>query len=340
MEDTINTLAPKGAEIYVVCVETIDPDDPYRFAIDAARSYHVGGKRNLGVLLLLATKSRAYQIVTGSAMEKYLTDAECDHILQIYMVPSLKKGKWGEALMATVDELVNVIGNQAELRDVTDGEADLYESRDQGGTFNETEETDMWWYAIGGVLLTAGFVRWCVHDERKKKKCPQCGKHHLKKTSESVTLDNGITATHTKEACPDCGYLSEQTEPKQGKMCPQCQKHHFQAVAIISKNYRRGLARRYVVQMLCADCGFTKEVKGFKPENAVAMGGVAAERIYSDNRDVLRERDRSSGSSSRSSDSYSARDRSSGSRSRSSDSYSARGRSGGDFSGGGAGGRF
>lgn len=100
----------------VVVVKYTEPDDPYEFTMQVARKHKVGGIENgLGFVLMLATESRSYQIVTTTTMEKYLTDAHCSRIEHKDMMPYLKEGNWDDALLVAVADIFDVLTDEPEL---------------------------------------------------------------------------------------------------------------------------------------------------------------------------------------------------------------------------------
>lgn len=100
----------------VVVVKYTEPDDPYEFTMQVARKHKVGGIENgLGFVLMLATESRSYQIVTSTTMEKYLTDGHCSDIEHQDMMPYLKEGNWDDAILVAVGDIFEVLVDEPEL---------------------------------------------------------------------------------------------------------------------------------------------------------------------------------------------------------------------------------
>ena len=57
----------KGIETVVAVVKQIEGDDPYQFGMNIARKYGVGSKsQRTGLIIVLATEDRSYQILTGN----------------------------------------------------------------------------------------------------------------------------------------------------------------------------------------------------------------------------------------------------------------------------------
>lgn len=173
-----------GVQGLVVCVKETDPDDPYTFALAVARKYGVGGKQSRGFILLLSTVSRGYSILTGDAMEKFLTDADCSTIERNTMLPLLKEEKWGEAVCATVNVIAEVCRGEVELNAI--GEDD---DLDDGDIYAGL-------LAIGGLF--AGFGGLGYYISRKEKECPKCKKHNYGMKKRQVVIKDDNNATLTK----------------------------------------------------------------------------------------------------------------------------------------------
>lgn len=88
-----------GTQFAFVTVDTIG-DQPIRdFALDLARIWGVGPKKdNQGVLLLLVIQDRKSDIETGRGIEPYLTDGFSGSVLRA-MRPDLQASEYGAALI-------------------------------------------------------------------------------------------------------------------------------------------------------------------------------------------------------------------------------------------------
>jgi uncharacterized protein len=98
-----------GVQFALVTIDTIG-DAPIRdFALDLARKWGVGSKKdNQGVLLLLAIKDRKSDIETGRGIEPYITDGFSGGTLRA-MRPDLRAGDYGRALMMAAQSMANQI---------------------------------------------------------------------------------------------------------------------------------------------------------------------------------------------------------------------------------------
>lgn len=180
--DSLNSLLwslreHQGVQGLVIAIHESDPDDPYEFSIGVARKYGVGGKQSLGFVMLVTTEQRGYQILTGDAMEKYLTDADCSWIGRKSMVPHFKEGEWGRGLLSGLSAIHGICNGEFELKD-------------NGANNSSDEEEDGDWLLTFLLVFSpmAALIGYFVHQERKKSQCPQCKKHGYKLVKRVVTL--------------------------------------------------------------------------------------------------------------------------------------------------------
>lgn len=171
----------QGVRGLIIAVKEIDPDDPYEFTIGVGNLHGIGGKSNTGFIIMVASVSRAYEIMPGEGMEKFLTDAECSTIGRNEMVPLLKEGKWGEAVLAGLNKVAAICNGEEELAPDKDDE--------EGGS-----NFFLW---VGGGF--AGLIGLGAYNGRKKRECPKCKKHNCK-----------IKLRHTVLAADEEGAPSEQ----------------------------------------------------------------------------------------------------------------------------------
>ena len=87
----------QGVQTVVAAVKQLDGDDPYEFGMALARKYGIGNKQSTGLIVILATEDRAYQILTGRGLEGTLPDAMVRRVENRIMVPLLKNKDWDAA---------------------------------------------------------------------------------------------------------------------------------------------------------------------------------------------------------------------------------------------------
>lgn len=183
----------RGVESVLIVVKHIEGNDPYNFCMKLGNSYGVGNKdKRTGLIILLSTEDRAYQIITGRGLEGTLPDAACYDIEQTHMVPYLKEGEWDEAMLRTTMAISVLV-----LDDPTLNPPD--------------EEVNPW-----GLLGVMGLVGGGIYGLRRasQKKCPKCGKRKLKRT-EFVHIKSDALYQHYRASylCKACGHtFSEKTK--------------------------------------------------------------------------------------------------------------------------------
>lgn len=177
----------------IVCVTNIENDDPYEFAIGLGRRFGVGGKQNLGIVVVLATDDRSYQITTGRGMEKYLPDVICHRIGSQVMMPFLQEENWDGALLAAVKSITGYLDQEPEI---------VEQLRDNA------EEDDEFVVQVIGILLFVGFVGFLLAASisyYNSTKCPHCSKHKLKIVSRYTKTDkNGDKHLYQVYECKHC----------------------------------------------------------------------------------------------------------------------------------------
>lgn len=168
-----------GVQGLVVVVEKTDPEETYDFAMKVGKKYGVGGKESLGFVMVVATEQHSYTIITGSGLEKFLTDAHCSWIERHMMVEHFKEDDFGKGVVQGVEAILGILSGEVEL------------------TAEELEEDDFdWsllWYIVPAGLI---FTGWGVEtvDEYREKKCPKCKKHKRARQKRVVKAldDEGV----------------------------------------------------------------------------------------------------------------------------------------------------
>lgn len=193
--DSINsillTLDKHEIQTLVVVVKNIYNDDPYSFAIGLGRRFGVGGKKSLGIVIVLATDDRSYYISTGNGMEAYLPDAICKRIEERAMMPYLRQGDWNQAMLAAVSMMRDYIEREPEL---------MEQIREE----DATDEAALWAFIVfllGSVGILVGIA--CYHAYQQKK-CPQCGHHKLVRIASKTKRVNGQLHVYKTYRCSHC----------------------------------------------------------------------------------------------------------------------------------------
>lgn len=186
-----------GVQTVVVVVKSLDPDDPFEFGIDLSKKYGIGLKgKDTGLIVILATEDRSYQILTGEGLEGTLPDALVNRIQDQVMVPKLKDGEWDAAMVSTIEALDGVIRQDAEL-------IEQYELEDDELTWAET-------FLIFGILIGIVALFWFLYY--KSSKCPNCGQHAYGYVGEKHVVLDGKRKIVKTYRCKKCGYECNETE--------------------------------------------------------------------------------------------------------------------------------
>jgi uncharacterized protein len=110
-------------ELAVVTVETTGGQSVFDYSLALARAWGVGppaGEEGGGVLLLLSTADRKWHIQVTRSLEADLPD---EMVAQIggLMIPALRDGRYGEAVNACVDGLVQRLAERRGFPTKEDG---------------------------------------------------------------------------------------------------------------------------------------------------------------------------------------------------------------------------
>lgn len=193
----------KGVETVVVVVEHLKGDDPYQFGMELARKYGIGKmKQNTGLIIILATGDRSYQILTGRGLEGTLPDAICRRIQNRVMVPLLKEEKWDEAIFETVKSIDGYVREDESIKNSLDDQRE-----------------GSWSIGVTLLLVIIVFVVFMLSFDRKFKKCDKCGKRKWIITHKRrfKTPDKKFRI-RTTWRCKNCGHeeYTESDDPNSG----------------------------------------------------------------------------------------------------------------------------
>lgn len=232
----------RGVRGLIIAVRKIEPDDPYEFTIRVGEKHGIGGKSNTGFIIMVASESRAYEIMPGMGLEKFLTDGQCGTIGRDVMVPLLKEGKWGEALVAGVQKVADVCNGEEELAPEEDDE-------DEGGS------NFLLWF--GGGL--AGLIGYGSYRSRKNRECPKCKQHNYR-----------IKLRHTVLAADDpCAPTEEEINEKiQSKLL---------SMKVQKNSHIADMARKLVAGSASPLMGSLSEEKDAGFAEAVEVTGATAD---------------------------------------------------------------
>lgn len=187
----------KGVQTIVVVVKQLDGDDPYSFGMQLAKKYGIGSKKQrTGLIVVLATEDRSYQILTGNGLEGTLPDGICRRIQNQVMVPALKQGDWDGAIVKTLKSIDGYV-------------------RGDNSLTPDDEDDDAEAMIAGAVMVVSLIVLWCVLSFFHRKRCPKCGKRMKRVQQQKVKLKGSQRIMlRSLWVCKNCGYQkTEYSQP-------------------------------------------------------------------------------------------------------------------------------
>lgn len=222
----------------IVVVRTIGSVESYDFSMELARKYKVGTTDNTGFIVTVVVDDHKWSILTGEGLEKYLTDALCSKIGRLTLVPYMKKDDLDGGLTATLNDIIQILEGDEELRQWYDHQNDekdaLVGSQTASDTSSDGEDDDLWSLIMGcglfGYWVSCLFIKpralGCVYaillcpffpfillieflitlHKKRAKRCSHCGKKGAKYT---FSLGDWRQTSYYK--CPHCGQTTKKT---------------------------------------------------------------------------------------------------------------------------------
>ena len=188
----------KGVETVVVVVKSIEGDDPYRFGMELGRKYGIGRKeQNSGLIVILCTHDRSFQILTGRGLEGTLPDAICRRVENRVMVPLLKKQQWDDAIFETMKALDGILRKDPNLK-------------------REIAEDETHPFIILLILAFIACAIYSFYQAAKKAStqvCPNCQQKTLSRISVSTVRTQSGYFRRTTWRCKQCGYEKHDDTP-------------------------------------------------------------------------------------------------------------------------------
>lgn len=184
-----------GVQSVVVVVKRIEGADPYTFGMKIGRKYGVGDKKKrTGLIIVLSTEDRCYQILTGNGLEGALPDATCRMIEIHHMDPYLKQGQWDKAMT----QCVKAVCKQLE------GDPSLNAKSDES-PFPSSSPLLL----LILVALIALFV-WVMTDAAKIR-CPRCGRKDMMVSDRRlIRRDGPYDYYELTYRCRKCDYQQKE----------------------------------------------------------------------------------------------------------------------------------
>lgn len=105
-----------GAQIVVVTVPQLEGVSIEEYSTELFRNYEIGdAEKNNGILVLLALEDRECRIEVGYGLEGAINDAKAGRIMDNYMIPYFKEGKWDEGLLNGFDSILDEVCTEYDI---------------------------------------------------------------------------------------------------------------------------------------------------------------------------------------------------------------------------------
>ena len=150
----------QNCESAFIVVGHVPDKDAHRFAIDLGKKYGIGtAETHRGVTVVIAVEDRKFSIATTQGIQEELTDQRCGRISDQFIIPNMKAGDTGGAVIET---------SQALYYQLAEGTPHLADGSDisrnyglmSGNKPAEKKKTETnAWSIIGGIIVL-GFIIW------------------------------------------------------------------------------------------------------------------------------------------------------------------------------------
>lgn len=100
-------LKQKKVSLLIITIDDFYPyKDIYDYSRNQGNNWHVGANVDKGGIVLVVSKSlRKVQISTSHISQKYLTDRECQEIIDKTLIPRFKTGEYYKAILEFINEV-------------------------------------------------------------------------------------------------------------------------------------------------------------------------------------------------------------------------------------------
>ncbi len=106
--------AAKGSELAVLIIPTTQPEDIAQYSIRVADAWKLGRKGvDDGVILLIATQDHRVRIEVGRGLEGAITDLASNRVIDEYLQPYFRAGRFYEGIDHSVDRLIGLTQGEA-----------------------------------------------------------------------------------------------------------------------------------------------------------------------------------------------------------------------------------
>ncbi len=146
-----------------IVVGRVPNKDAQRFAIDLGKKYGIGtADTQRGVTICLAVGDRKFFIATTQGVQADLTDLICGRIGDRYIIPNMKSGNTGAAVMQTCEALYYALAEGKPHLEDARVDAQISQMMSPVKKKDSGKEEYNVFYVILGVLLL-GFLFWVFY---------------------------------------------------------------------------------------------------------------------------------------------------------------------------------
>jgi len=191
----IDALSKGNGELMVVVLDNLDGEDPRAFTTRLFNRLGLDpGRRNRGILFLVALGDRAAEIVVGDGFPGSVT-SQTDAIMSNTIVPGFKRGDARGAIMGGAEALNRrVLSNSSAPSSSSSPSSYSYRANSYSQSSSSSSELPMPWMLGGAAgLLGVGGLATRAVLRRRPRKCASCA-------TMMVKLDEGADDAHLSAA--------------------------------------------------------------------------------------------------------------------------------------------
>ena len=257
-----------GAQIAVVTLDTLSGYEPKPFATALFAEWGIGARgKDDGVLVLVTLVPRRIEVETGYGAEGVLPDGRVGRILDDEVMPHLRAGEYGPALVAGVNALADALE-----RTPVEGEAS-----GGGDARRSSFPIGAWLVGIASSIASlVGGLRWWG----RRRFCPQCKKRmrwipdkiELPFLSEDEAFEEKLESVdHRVWRCDACNVTHVEHANRffsRYGTCPTCERRTLgtRSVTLVAATTHSTGKRQVTRECARKVCGYKKVTTEIIPE--------------------------------------------------------------------------